>query len=101
MCSSMFFWYELERRRTQLRLVGRQLPLDEVVAQRDPVGRPVVAVVDPLNEFGEQLLGRIARVAAGVRAVAVASRRRVNAVEHDGVVTVALASDVSLTVMTS
>lgn len=55
----------------------------------------VVAVVHPLDKFAEQLLGVLAHIASGVPAVPLLARRRVEAFVDDGVVAVALASDMS------
>ena len=78
-----------EGRRSQLRLLGRQPPLEEVVAERDPLGRPVVAVVHALDEIAEHLLGALARRAGRIPAVTLLAGRRVDAFVDDGVVAVA------------
>lgn len=82
-------------RRAQLGLACRKPALDEVVAQGDPFGCPVIAVVDALDVFGEHLLGTLARVAGGVPTVAFFAGLPVEAFVDDGVVAVALAGDVS------
>lgn len=84
-----------ERRGPKLCLLRRQPALDQVVAEGDPLGRSVVAVVDALEVFGEHLLGALAGVAGGVPAMAFLAGRRVEAFVDDGVVAVALAGDVS------
>src|SRR5690606_17804478 len=85
----------VERRAAQLRTLGRQPPLREVVAERDPVGGPVVAVVDALDDLVQQLLGGPARVARGVPAADALAGRRVGALVDDCVVALAALDDVT------
>src|SRR5690606_34661883 len=73
----------------------RQPPFGEVVGDGDPLGGAVVAVVHPLDELAEHLLGVPAGGAAGVPAVALLAGGGVGAPVDDGVVPVALPGDVT------
>ena len=72
----------------------RQPPMQQVVGNGDLVGRPVVAVVHPLDDLREQLLGLASGCAGRVPAVAGLARRGVRALVDDHVVAVALLGDV-------
>ena len=83
------------RRRPELRLLRRQPALDEVVAERDPLGHSVVAVVHALDEIAEHFLGALARRAGGIPAVAFLAGGRVDAFVDDRVVAVASLDEMS------
>jgi hypothetical protein len=80
---------------TDLALADGQPPLDEVVAEGDPLGGAVVAVMHLLHEVAEDPLCISAGGAALVPAVAFLAGGRVGAFVDDGVVALALLGDVA------
>ena len=72
----------------------RQPPMQQVIADGDLVGCPVVAVVHPLDDLREQLLGLAAGSAGRVPAIAGLASRRVRPLVDNHAVGVALLRDV-------
>ncbi len=87
-----------------VRIPGRELdlcslrrkpPIAQVVGERDPLRRPVVAIVVTLDELGEELLCLLPCGASGEPAVPLLAGDRVRALIDDGVVATALLGDMT------